>query len=241
MGSKYLPFFVFVFIISYSIKSAAGGDNGSSAHYYSESLKDSTDILSVFSAKIKDKTIYLNWRITNLKYISYFDIQRLDPQKKSYESITDKKIRYDDYFDKSANSEGLRILMYDYEDQPERDGVYYYRLRGFNSAGQIMFESDEIKIGISGLKNFKLEQNHPNPFNPSTVIKYELFSSTYVRLKVFDLIGREVTTLVDQTQSAGEYTVEFDASKFSNLTSGIYFYKLDTDNYSDVKKMILTK
>jgi hypothetical protein len=55
------------------------------------------------------------------------------------------------------------------------------------------------------------------------------------------LIGKEITTLVDETQAKGEHTVEFDASKYSNLTSGIYFYKLTTDIYSDVRKMILTK
>ena len=131
--------------------------------------------------------------------------------------------------------------MYDYEDQPERDGVYYYKLRGYNSGGQIMFESDEIKIGISGLKNFKLEQNHPNPFNPTTNIKYTLYSPSNVKVKVFDLIGREIVTLVDQYQGEGEYSVEFDASRYSSLTSGIYFYKLETEKYSDVKKMILTK
>jgi len=239
MGSRFLLIFVFAFLVSFAIKSSAG-DNNSSVHYFIEPAKDSTDILSVFSAKIKDKTIYLNWRITNLKSIYSFDIQRLDPQKKSYETITDKKIKHDDYLEKSETSEG-KVLMYDYEDQPERDGVYYYKLRAYNGNGQMMFESDEIKIGITGLKNFKLEQNHPNPFNPTTNIKYTLFSPSNVKVKVFDLIGREIVTLVDQYQSEGEYSVEFDASRYANLTSGIYFYKLETEKYSDVKKMILTK
>jgi len=240
MGSKFLLFLVFVLLVSFSVKCEAG-DNNSSVHYFIEPGKDSTDILSVFSAKIKDKTIYLNWRIQNLKNINSFDIQRLDPQKKSYETVTDKRIKHDDYLDKSSNTDGARILMYDYEDEPGRDGVYYYKLRGYNSNGLIMFESDEIKIGITGLKNFKLDQNHPNPFNPTTNIKYVLFSPSNVKVTVFDLIGREIVTLVDQYQGEGEYTVEFDASRYSNLTSGIYFYKLETEKYSDVKKMILTK
>ena len=58
---------------------------------------------------------------------------------------------------------------------------------------------------------------------------------------MFDLIGKEIATLVDKNQTAGTYTVDFDASRFSNLTSGIYFYKIETEKYSEVKKMILTK
>jgi hypothetical protein len=240
MGSRNLLILSFVFLILFSTNLKAE-NSGFSVHYYLQPGKDSTDILSVFSAKIKEKTIYLNWRITNLKNISYFDIQRLDPSKKSYTTITEKKIKYDDYFDKSVNSDGSKIYMYDYEDQPERDGVYFYKVRGFNGVGQILFEADEIKIGIAGLKNFKLEQNYPNPFNPTTNITYELYAPSYVKVKVFDIIGREIATLVDQNQNEGSYTVEFDASKYSNLTSGIYFYKIETENYSDVKKMILTK
>ncbi len=240
MGLRKLQFLFLVFLIIFSTTSKADKLNFS-VHYFIQPGKDSTDILSVFSAKIKDKTIYLNWRVTNLKDISYFDIQRLDPSKKNYEKINDKKIKKDDYLDKSLNSDGSAIFMYDYEDQPIRDGVYFYKVRGFNANGQLMFEADDIKIGISGLKNFKLEQNYPNPFNPSTNISYELYAPAYVKVKVFDIIGREIATLVDQNQNEGTYTVEFDASKYSNLTSGIYFYKIETENYSDVKKMILTK
>jgi hypothetical protein len=91
------------------------------------------------------------------------------------------------------------------------------------------------------LKDFKLEQNHPNPFNPTTTISYEILNSTHVTFRIFDLIGREIATLVDEFQSEGKYTVGFDASNYPNLTSGIYFYKLETEKYSDVRKMILTK
>ena len=85
---------------------------------------------------------------------------------------------------------------------------------------------------------FKLDNNYPNPFNPSTIIQYSLPSNEYVSLKVYDIIGREVTTLVNQQQSAGSYDVEFNAS---NLTSGIYFYKITAGNFNAVKKMLLVK
>ena len=87
-------------------------------------------------------------------------------------------------------------------------------------------------------ENFKLFQNYPNPFNPTTKINYQVPQTAFVTLKVYDLLGREVATLVNEEKSAGSYEVEFDGS---NLSSGIYFYKLQTENYSSVKKMILLK
>jgi hypothetical protein len=112
--------------------------------------------------------------------------------------------------------------MFDFEDNLKRQSDY--KLKHTIQAA-VLFESDELKIGITGIRNFKLEQNNPNPFNPSTIIKYELFEAAYVKLKVFDLIGKEIATLVDANQGPGLFTVEFDASKYANLTSGIYFYK----------------
>lgn len=202
---------------------------------------DSTDALTVFSAKIKDKTVYINWRVLNPKDVSYYEIFRLDPKKKEYKKINDERIQKADFFEKASYSDNGIVFMYDYEDEPERDGVYFYKMKGFSGNGTVVFEADEIKIGITGIKNFKVEQNTPNPFNPTTNISYELFDASYVKLKVFDLIGKEIATLVDANQQKGTYTVTFDASKYANLTSGIYFYKLETEKYSEVKKMILTK
>jgi len=202
---------------------------------------DSMDVLTIFSAKIKDKTIYINWRMVNPKDVSYFEVLRLDPKKKEYRKINDDRIEKDDNFEKSAVSGNSIVYMYDYEDEPLRDGVYFYKLRGYSSNGKQLFETDEIKIGITGIRNFRVDQNTPNPFNPTTNITYELFEASSVKLKVFDLIGREITTLVEGSQPQGVYTVTFDASKYANLPSGIYFYKLETEKYTEVKKMILTK
>lgn len=218
------------------LSSLPGGDDNETTV-----AADSTDALTVFSAKIKDKTVYINWRVLNPKDISYYEIYRLDPKKKDYKKISDNRIQKDDFFEKTANSTSGFVYMYDFEDEPERDGVYFYKLKGFSGNGTLIFEADELKIGITGIKNFKVEQNTPNPFNPTTNITYELFDASYVKLKVFDLIGKEIATLVDGSQTKGTYTVTFDASKYANLTSGIYFYKLETDKYSEVKKMILTK
>lgn len=202
---------------------------------------DSTDALTVFSARIKNKTIYLNWRVLNIKDISYFELFRRDPKKQDFVKLDDSKTYNDDYFDKSGSESGVTQYRFDFEDKPERDGVYFYKLKAYRSNGEILFESDEIKIGITGIRNFKLEQNTPNPFNPTTIIKYDLYEAAYVKLKVFDLIGKEIVTLFEGSQSAGTHSVEFDANKYANLPSGIYFYKLETGISSEVKKMILTK
>ena len=86
--------------------------------------------------------------------------------------------------------------------------------------------------------NFELSQNYPNPFNPSTAIRYAVPAGGSVALKVYNMLGQEVVTLVDAHQNAGSYVVVFDASR---LASGVYFYQLKTDNFSNVKKMILMK
>ncbi|MCF8243224.1 MAG: DUF1939 domain-containing protein [Melioribacteraceae bacterium] len=85
---------------------------------------------------------------------------------------------------------------------------------------------------------YRLEQNYPNPFNPSTVIGFQLPASGNVQLKIFDILGREITTLVKKEMKPGNYTVEFNAS---HLSSGVYFYQLKTDQFVDIKKMLLVK
>lgn len=85
---------------------------------------------------------------------------------------------------------------------------------------------------------FKLDQNYPNPFNPSTVISYQLAVGSHVTLKVYDILGNEVATLINGQKSAGNYSVKFNAS---NLSSGVYFYQLKAGNLVRTKKMILLK
>lgn len=87
-------------------------------------------------------------------------------------------------------------------------------------------------------ENFNLSQNYPNPFNPSTTIKYAIPTSEVATLKVYDMLGSEVATLVNEEKPTGSYEVEFNAS---NLTSGIYFYKLQSGSFVETKKMLLLK
>jgi len=97
----------------------------------------------------------------------------------------------------------------------------------------------DVKQGNTNIpQNYSLLQNYPNPFNPSTYIKYQLAKSGFVSLKIYDILGNEVRTLVNETKNAGSYKVKFDGS---DLSSGIYFYQLKAGEYSETKKMILLK
>jgi hypothetical protein len=85
-----------------------------------------------------------------------------------------------------------------------------------------------------------LNQNYPNPFNPQTTIEYSIKNWNYVTLKVYDLLGKEIVTLINEEKPAGNYNIQFDAAKY-NLPSGIYFYTLKAGDYTSSKKMILIK
>jgi len=85
---------------------------------------------------------------------------------------------------------------------------------------------------------YSLSQNYPNPFNPSTTIRYELPSRTDVVLKIFDLLGQEVATLVDEEKTAGRYEVLWHAAR---TASGVYFYRLQSGEFVETKKLVLLK
>ena len=94
------------------------------------------------------------------------------------------------------------------------------------------------KISSNISDDYKLYQNFPNPFNPATIISYKLNQSGFVTLKVYNLVGQVVKTLVNEYQESGTFSEQFDASE---LSSGIYLYKLQVNNYTSVKRMTLIK
>ncbi len=121
----------------------------------------------------------------------------------------------------------------------------YFNLNFEITSGGWSFWKDSTQFVVTGVKKeihrplvFDLEQNYPNPFNPTTGISYQIPVRSHVMLKVYDILGREITTLLNEVQNSGSYSVTFNGSK---LASGIYFYKLQAGNYSLVKKMILLK
>ncbi len=111
------------------------------------------------------------------------------------------------------------------------DGWTYWRDR----ISQVVTGVDDI---MQAPLSYNLSQNYPNPFNPSTTISYSIPAKSQVTLRVYDILGSEIKMLVNEEKTAGTYKINFNAS---NLSSGIYFYKLQTDNYVKCKKMILLK
>lgn len=93
-------------------------------------------------------------------------------------------------------------------------------------------------VDITAPAIYALEQNYPNPFNPVTVIKYSIPVDGQVNLIVYNMLGEKVATLVNQVQKAGRHEINFDASQ---LSSGVYFYKIEAGSFSSVKKMMLLK
>jgi len=118
-------------------------------------------------------------------------------------------------------------------------------VRGFaGTSGGAIYKFDEG--GVTSVtpvtteipQNFSLSQNYPNPFNPTTKINFALPKSGLVSLKVYDMLGKEVATLVNEVKSAGTYAVDFNGA---SLSSGMYFYKISVNGFSDVKKMLMIK
>jgi hypothetical protein len=108
--------------------------------------------------------------------------------------------------------------------------------------------SSIIEVSVTSPKNFELSQNYPNPFNPSTKINYNLPSDAKVTLDIYNVLGVKVGQLVNQDQSAGYYSVDFNTSSLSKtISSGVYLYKITTvdkatgNNFSAVKKMMMLK
>ncbi|TDJ56488.1 MAG: T9SS type A sorting domain-containing protein, partial [Ignavibacteria bacterium] len=126
---------------------------------------------------------------------------------------------------------------YSYIDNTVETGTYFYRLKQIDFLGTYEY-SDEIEVEVKGPLTFGLQQNYPNPFNPSTHIKYNVPESGVVKLAIYNMLGEEVAVLVDGMVEAGFYEVTFNAS---NLPSGAYFYRLQSDKQNQVKKMLLMK
>jgi len=136
------------------------------------------------------------------------------------------------------------IIFYDYSGIENLVNVGQYLIATANSRGAWIRPINELVTAVQKEVNllpedFTLNQNYPNPFNPTTVISYQLPVFSHVLLKVYDDLGREVVTLVDNFQQAGNYKVSFKYAK--QLSSGVYFYTIKAGNFSETKKMLMLK
>lgn len=109
---------------------------------------------------------------------------------------------------------------------------------GISPDGGVEDGGDNIAININLPKKFDLQQNYPNPFNPVTNIKYNLPKDVFVKIKIYDILGREIKTLVNEFKQAGSYLISFNGSEFA---SGVYFYRIEAGSFIQVKRMVLVK
>jgi hypothetical protein len=113
----------------------------------------------------------------------------------------------------------------------------------FDPNNDIVLKTATLVVGTNNESNitpdkFAVYQNYPNPFNPTTSIKFDIPKNAFVTLKVYDVIGKEVATLINEVRTAGSYNVDWNASFYP---SGVYFYKLESKDFTETKRMLLIK
>jgi hypothetical protein len=186
--------------------------------------------LSAFTAMQIGSQVLLKWT-TEMEINNFgFDIERakdLNGSAKHWNKIS--------FIEGNGNSNSPK--HYSFSDNPDAGSKYFYRLKQIDSDGQFQY-SEVILIDLNKLHEFALNQNYPNPFNPTTTIKYNIPIDANVQLKIYDVLGREISILLNEFQKAGAYTIPFNAEE---LSSGIYFCRMNSGNFISSVKMILIK
>jgi len=211
---------------TYTITVQGVGPNGTPVHRRTINLDVIVPVeLTSFSAASEKNDVILTWNTATEVNNQGFEIQR--KTNSDYERIAFVEGR----------GTTTEVQSYLFRDKNLLSGAYTYRLKQMDYDGSFAY-SDEIEIDIEQPSVFYLGQNYPNPFNPSTSIKYSIPADGIVTLKVYDVLGKEVSTMVNEYQQAGTFDVVFDGS---NLASGVYYYQLITADLTATKKLMLTK
>ena len=192
--------------------------------------------LTSFTAKVIGKSILLNWQTATELNNYGFDLERKASPNPS-EGGEQNNNQWETIIFIKGNGNSNSPKNYSFEDKnPAGSGEIKYRLKQIDNNGQFKY-SDVIHV-IYSLNDFQLFQNYPNPFNPSTTISWQLPVSSQSTLKVYDILGKEVFTLVDEYKQAGKYETEFNAS---TLPCGVYYYQAKAGDFEKTLKMILLK
>jgi len=184
-----------------------------------------------FSAQFDGEVVNLKWR-TETEVNNYgFDIERtVNPR------VNQKEWTTIGFIEGNGNSNSPNDYSFIDSDLSGAN-IIYYRLKQIDNDGTYEY-SHEVEVNFISPDKYSLGQNYPNPFNPSTKIHYKIAHSEFVNLSVYNVLGKEVAILVNEIQSAGTYSVVFSAD---NLPGGVYFYKLETQNFVQTSKMLLLK
>ncbi len=185
--------------------------------------------LTTFTGSIIDNKINLTWNTATEKNNFGFYIERkIEKFEKEFKQLG---------FISGLGNSNIPNDYYFIDSTVIPNGKIIYRLKQVDLDGTFCY-SNEISVEFQQPLNFSLMQNYPNPFNPSTTISYEIPVKSDVELKVYDILGKEITTLVNCTQISGFYTVNFNANK---LSSGVYIYQLTAGANRITKKMVLVR
>jgi hypothetical protein len=184
--------------------------------------------LNSFTCSVDKNTVHLNWETESEINNKGFDIERKVKGTSMWQRVG--------FVEGKGNSN--QNADYSFTDSKLNTGKYNYRLKQIDFNGNIKYHNltGDVSIGIPN--RFSLSQNYPNPFNPKTKIDYEIPVNGKVTIKIYNQLGQEVANLVDENKEAGYYTTEFDGT---NLASGVYFYRMETKEFTDVKKLMLIK
>jgi hypothetical protein len=188
--------------------------------------------LTSFNAFLIGDKVHLNWS-TATEINNYgFEIERVkgDPN-------TNKFAHWERIGFVQGNGNSNSVKIYSFEDKNVLTGQYAYRLKQINYDGSYEY-SDVVKVDVKLKPSVMDVKNFPNPFNPTTKVRYEIPYDGLTLVKVYDILGNEITTLINEYKDAGIYEAELDGSKLSN---GIYLIKLQVGNFTKVTKAILIK
>ncbi|MBX2974601.1 MAG: T9SS type A sorting domain-containing protein [Ignavibacteriaceae bacterium] len=188
--------------------------------------------LASFNAVPVNGVVKLIWQTSTEINNHGFDVERAISSNSS-DDLTWETLAF-----VKGNGNSNSVKEYSYTDNNiSASGKYAYRLKQLDTDGAYKY-SPIVETDITVVLDYALEQNYPNPFNPSTTINYSIPNVEYVTIKVFNTLGEEVATLVNEQKTAGNFEVKFERT---SLTSGIYFYRIQSGNYNETKKMILLK
>jgi hypothetical protein len=209
----------------------AGTFNGEEDVYYSFITPDIVPVeLVSFTATVSSDVVILNWSTATELNNHGFEIERAS----SLTTHDQENWRTIGFVEGKGTT--TEAQHYSFTDKNLLEGKYNYRLKQIDFDGSYDF-SNVVEVEIAP-REFILLQNYPNPFNPNTTISWQSPVSSWQTLKIYDILGNEVVTLVDEYKQAGKYSVEFDGK---HLPSGIYYYRLNTGSFSDTKKLMLLK
>lgn len=180
-----------------------------------------------FNASTAENGIQLNWQTATELNNHGFEIE------KSSDGISFFNIGFVKGAGTTAETKEYKFI----DNKFENEGVFYYRLKQVDFDGQFNY-SDVISVLFSMPKSFSLGQNYPNPFNPTTTIEYSVAKESFISLKVYNILGKEVASLVNEVKPTGNFNVEFNASE---LSSGMYFVEMNAGNFKANKKILLVK